>query len=284
MKPRTNGAPRVCLMGGPPAHLPLACGSWVGHPSAGNYCVPEGANRKWRMAKSKNSWWISGVAINLLSSLIAFAVGGVVTYFEKAGSVWVKPLTFGLLTWLLVSTLFYLFRLGLRLPAKTNLITDDNLEKHLREWMDRYNLTVQRFNDPGLHFSFVVTTIGGRKIAIKRRIDFPEYVTFSADMQALDAEARAIFDGLSADDRIRAMAEVRLEISHAVVGLSIPKTMPDGYSLFRQLPITHALTEAQFIREIWRLEAVVNSIMAVNGLTEIRLRAEGKISERAPVP
>lgn len=232
------------------------------------------------MAKSKKGSWISGIVINLVSSVIAFSVGVVVTYLEKAGSVWVKPITFGILTWLLVFTLFYLFRLGLRLPARTSLITDDNLEEFVREWMDRYNLTVQRFNDPGLHFSFVVTTLGGKRIAIKRRIDFPEYVTFSADMAALNAEERAVFDGISEGDRIRAMSEMRLELTRAVVGLSIPKTMPDGYSVFRQLPITGALTESQFIREVWGIEAVVNSIIVINGLTDIRLRSEGKISEK----
>jgi hypothetical protein len=143
------------------------------------------------MAKSKKGSWINGIVVNLVSSLIAFSVGGVITYLEKAGSVWVKPITFGILTWLLVFTLFYLFRLGLRLPARTSFITDDNLEESVREWMDRYNLTVQRFNDPGLHFSFVVTTLGGKRIAIKRRIDFPEYITFSADLEALNAEERA---------------------------------------------------------------------------------------------
>lgn len=244
------------------------------------HCVAPITNRKWRMAKSKRTSWISGIAVNLVSSLIAFAVGGTVTYFEKAGSVWVKPITFGMLTWLLVSALFYLFRLGLRLPVKADLITDENLEEHVREWMDRYNLTVQRFNDPALYFSFVVTTLGDKKIAIKRRINFPEYITFSADMAALNAAEKAAFDGLSTDDRMRAMAEVRLELTHAVVGLVIPETMADGYSVFRQLPVTGTLTESQFIREIWGIEAVVNSIIVVNNLTQIRLRSEGKIKEK----
>ena len=232
------------------------------------------------MAISKKRSWISGIVVNLISSLIAFSVGGVVTYLEKAGSVWVKPITFGMLTWLLVFTLFYLFRLGLRLPTRTSLITDDNLEEFVREWMDRYNLTVQRFSDPALHFSFIATTLGGKRITIKRRIDFPEYVTFSADMAPLNAEERAAFDGIPEDDKIRALSEVRLELTRAVVGLSIPKTMPDGYSVFRQLPITGALTESQFIREVWGIEAVVNSITTTNSLTEIRLRSEGKITEK----
>lgn len=125
------------------------------------------------MAKSKKGSWISGIAVNLVSSLIAFSVGGAVTYLERAGSVWVKPITFGMLTWLLVFTLFYLFRLGLRLPARTNLITDDTLEEFVREWLDRYNLTIQRFNDPGLYFSFVVTTGAVKRSLSSAGLIFP---------------------------------------------------------------------------------------------------------------
>lgn len=99
-------------------------------------------------------------------------------------------------------------------------------------------------------------------------------------MAALNAEERSVFDAISEDERIRATSEVRLELTRAVVGLSIPKAMEDGYSVFRQLPITAALTESQFIREIWGIEAVVNSITAINGLTRIRLRSEGKISKQ----
>jgi len=171
-----------------------------------------------------------------------------------------------------------LYRIAGTVPPKVDAVTDENLGSLVRDWFDRYNLTVKRLNDSEAHFSYIVTTPGGKKVTVKRRKANPEYISFSGDMAALKAEGRAAFDALSADEQLRCTTEVKLELSRAVVGLNIPKSIPDGFSVFRELPVTRALTEAQFISEIWFIEAVVNSIIAVNGLTEIRLRAEGKVT------
>jgi len=47
------------------------------------------------MADNKGSNWTSGLAINLLSNLIAFLVAAFATYLSRDGSVWVKPLLCG---------------------------------------------------------------------------------------------------------------------------------------------------------------------------------------------
>lgn len=218
------------------------------------------------------------MAINLVSSLIALIVGSLVAYFEHEGSLWVKPLLFGFLAWVMIFGAILLYRIAGTVPPKVDAVTDENLGSLVRDWFDRYNLTVKRLNDSEAHFSYIVTTPGGKKVTVKRRKANPEYISFSGDMAALKAEGRAAFDALSADEQLRCTTEVKLELSRAVVGLNIPKSIPDGFSVFRELPVTRALTEAQFISEIWFIEAVVNSIIAVNGLTEIRLRAEGKVT------
>ncbi len=59
-----------------------------------------------------------------------------------------------------------------------------------------------------------------------------------------------------------------------------PLTVENGFSLFKEVPITRSLTESGFISALWQIEAAINSVMAVNLLTEIQLKSEGKLGTK----
>jgi hypothetical protein len=220
--------------------------------------------------------WTSGIVINLVSSVIALAIGALVAYFEHRGSAWVKPILFGMVGWLLTFSAFAMVRWTRSLPAKVELVSHENVERFVRLWLDNYGQTVQKTPNAEDHFRYLVTTTGGKKITIKHRHDFPEYLTFTA-LMTFTEEQKKLAQGLSQDDQNRAIIDLRLEFIHALVGLDVNVSFLEGITAFIEIPITRTLSQSEFIKTLWRIEAVINAFLAVNGLTEIRLRAEGKL-------
>jgi len=166
-------------------------------------------------------------------------------------------------------------RVSRLVPTRVTVISTDNIEQFIREWLDRYNLTVQRTAPPEDNFHFLITTIGGTKITVKSRKAFGEYLTFTGLITFTDEQKREI-STLSETDKQRAVAAIRLEVARAVIGMT-PLTVENGFTLFKEVPITRFLTEAEFINTLWRVEATINSVLAVNLLTEIQLKNEGKL-------
>lgn len=222
------------------------------------------------------SAWTSGIVINLVSTLIALAVGSLVAYFEHRGSAWIKPILFGMVGWLLTFSAIALARWVRLLPAKVELVSQENIERLARLWLDNYGLAVQKMPNRDNYFQYLVTTTGNKKITVKHRRDFPEYLTFTALMTFTDQQKK-LAALISTDDQIRAMIDLRQEFTHALVGLEASANFLDGLTAFVELPITRTLSQSEFMKTLWRIEAVINSFFAVNTLTEIRLRSEGKL-------
>jgi hypothetical protein len=232
------------------------------------------------MAKQTSSQavsaWTNGIVINLVSTLIALAIGTLVAYFEHRGSAWVKPVLFGMIGWLLTFSAIALGRWAHLLPAKVELVSQENVERLGRLWLDNYGLAVQKQANANNYFQYLVTTTGGKKITVKHRRDFPDYLTFTALMTFTD-EQKKLAAGLSTDDQVRAMIDLRQEFTHALVGLEATTNFLDGLTAFVELPISRTLSQSEFMKTLWRMEAVINSFFAVNALTEIRLRSEDKL-------
>src|ERR1700740_3622682 len=106
------------------------------------------------MTDKKSSVWTTGLVINLISNLIAFTVGSIVTYLYHDGSAWVKPLLAGLAAWLITFSSILVFRISKNLPIKTAPLDVNNVQRRIRDWLDKYNLTVKSVNDDTCHFFF----------------------------------------------------------------------------------------------------------------------------------
>lgn len=211
---------------------------------------------------SKKSDWLSGLAINLVSNLIALIVGGIVTYFSHEGSAWVKPLLFGGAAWLITFCSILAIRFMSRLPKKSDPVTQENIGRKIRDWLDEFNLTVKSVHDPDSDFFFIVTTDGGKKISISRSIkQFSDHLFLKALVNPSDEEKKLI-EQLSSDEKIDYKLAMQLELSRAIIGYKTDNFF-EGLTIFKRIPITSTLTAEEILNGIWEVEAMLTSIFVM---------------------
>jgi hypothetical protein len=218
------------------------------------------------MAKKPESWWLSGLAINLCSNFIAFLVGGAVTYFSHEGSGWVRPLLAGGLAWLITFCSILAFRFMRRIPSRATPVTLDNVELRLRDWFHEFNLTVKSVQDDDTYFGFIVTTDGGKKVQVLRskkvtpnHVIFRGLITSSADEQKMIA-------GLSDDEKTSMRLAIQLELSRAIMGYTTQDILAE-LTVFKSIPITETLTPEEVLNMIWHVEAMLSSIFIVGAMS-----------------
>jgi hypothetical protein len=125
----------------------------------------------------KSSTWRSGLLINLVSNFIAFVVGAIVTYFTHEGSGWVRPVLFGGAAWLMTFGSILAWRIMKHYPPRIEVVTPDNIQHIVRQWVDKFSLTVQSIRDPGSQFYFIVTTDGGKRFRLAEAKNLPSMTT-----------------------------------------------------------------------------------------------------------
>jgi hypothetical protein len=218
------------------------------------------------MAESKSSTWSSGLAINFISNLIAGIVAFVVTYLSHDGSAWVKPLLCGAGAWLLTFCSILAYRISKNLPVKTKPIDAGNVQQRIREWVDKFNLTVKSVKDENSYFFFIVTTDGGKKVSIVRTKDqFSDYILVKGFFKA-ENDDRALLESLSEDEKTTARLAINLELSRAVMGYKSEKSVLDDITIFKRIPITPSLHEEHIFSLVWEIEAMLGSIFSVGAM------------------
>jgi hypothetical protein len=216
------------------------------------------------MDKSTVSNWRSGLVINLASNLIGLIVGVIVTYLKHEGSGWVVPVLCGGAAWLITFCLILAWRNMRNLPPKMELTTSDNVERKIREWLDKFSLTVQAVRDEGCHFFFIVTTDGGKKISISRSSKhFNDYLLVKALWTASDEEKKLI-DVLTGDEKIALRLAIQLELARSVIGYSSENIYE--ITMFKRVPISSSLGEAEILNAVWEIEAMLSSVFIVGGM------------------
>jgi hypothetical protein len=218
------------------------------------------------MAKKAKYPWLSEVAVNLFSNLVALAAGGIVTYLSHEGSTWVKPVMYGAGAWLLTFCSIMAARVWRRIPRRSEFVTLENAGTKIHGWLDEFGLTVQRINDPESEFFFLITTDGGKKIAVLRTKDqFKDYVLIRALIGPTDEEKTTISQ-LSDDEKIGFRLAVQLELARAVVGYKTENLL-DGLTVFKRIPITPTLTTEEVFDAMWDIEAVVSSVYLLGAMS-----------------
>jgi hypothetical protein len=217
------------------------------------------------MAK-KGSPWTSGLAINLISNLIAFIVGAVVTYFSHEGSAWVKPVLFGGFAWLLTFCSILAFRLSKQIPRRIEPIDTENVHRRIRDWLDRFNLTVKRVDLDDSFFFFIVTTDGGKRISVSRSNgQFSDYIVVKGLITAGEAEKNAL-KALNDDELTAARLAIQLELSRAIMGYKAEVDVLQEITIFKRIPITTQLNEEEIFNAMWEVEAMLGSIFTVGAM------------------
>jgi hypothetical protein len=230
----------------------------------------------YRMAENKTSIWTSGLAINLVSNAIAFTVGGIVTYLSHDGSAWVKPLLCGAGAWLLTFCSILAFRISKNLPVKNRPMDATNVQQRIRDWVDKFNMTVKSVKDEESHFFFIVTTDGGKKVSISRRKDqFSDYILVKGLISA-SAEEKTVLDAFTDDEKIAARLAITLELSRAVMGYKSDHDVLESITVFKRIPITHSLHEENIFSLVWEVEAMLGSIFIVGAMAAHRHRVKAQ--------
>jgi hypothetical protein len=223
------------------------------------------------MAKSKLPLWTSGLGINLISNLIGFIVGGVVTYFSHAGSGWIKPLLCGGAAWLMTFGSILGWRVMKSLPPKVEPVTSENVGQKIRDWLDRFSLTVKSIHEPDSEFFYIVTTDGNKRVSISRSSKSPydDYLLVKA-LWAAEGDDKKQIEELSEDELAGMRLAVYLELSRAVVGYKMDGM--ESLTIFKRVPVSSTLTEADILNAIWEIEATLSSIFNVGAMILLRHR------------
>ncbi len=218
-----------------------------------------------------NSNWRSGLAINLVSNLISLIVGGIVTYLSHGGSMWVKPALFGGAAWLITFCSILAFRAMKQMPTRVEPLTIDNVHRKIRDWLDKFNLTVKSTNDEESYFFFIVTTDGGKKVSVSRsKGQFSDYILVKGLITLSDEEKKEL-ESFNDDERVAMRLAIQLELSRAVMGYKTENFLHE-LTIFRRIPITPALSEEEIFNLMWEVEAMLGSIFTVGAMAIHRHR------------
>lgn len=216
------------------------------------------------MDQTRNQRVTENLTVGIIASLISTLLVGIfVALLSYFGSRWTIPAIHGALA--------SFFTLGLslgvmalrRMPRLNNPTTSENVEARVRDWLDKFHLSVRRLqsNDTA-HFHFVVSTTAGKTIGIARgRTEWPDYLEYIAIIGPT-AEEKVIIERLSEKERRMAMWEMKLELARARMGYSGFASL-DGFTMFKRIPITPTLNEALVIDTVWEMEAMLNAVYAI---------------------
>jgi hypothetical protein len=126
------------------------------------------------------------------------------------------------------------------------LITPENIEMNVRNWLDATEVNVRRLPaDANIHFGFEVTTVSGTPLGILRARGDDRYLTFVTRI-ALSPEHKQVYDGMTEIEKVRMRRSFRLEAAKAKIEfMATPDLTP--ITIQSRLPITETLTEADFL-------------------------------------
>lgn len=202
--------------------------------------------------------------------IICFIVS---TFYSRFGPTWERPIINGLVTMAVVASLFLSLRAVLTLPSARLRTTPKNVGAKVLGWLHNFNLIVQTFpEDSDCHFFIVVTTEAGKKVAIYRKKEvLSDYLTFQSTVTQNEETKKAV-EGFSDEEKMEVILYLKLELARAVIGYQ-STNMLEGYTMFKKLPITESLTEAQVINTVWEMESMVARMNTIEHMASLKHQA-----------
>jgi hypothetical protein len=211
----------------------------------------------------RNNWFVQGLITNGAWAALVLVGGVVMTILARYASPWVGPALYGLGASVLLLIATLATKAINRLPRKRSIVGTDNVESHVRAWLDNFRTTVK--NDPidEALFRFTVTMDGGAKLLVGRlRGDLNGYIVVRGEVTPSEEERRYL-EVLPAEVLMRMRDEIRLELARAKVGYSGIKIPLENFAIFKRIPINDALTEDSFIAKLEEVEAALNAVGAI---------------------
>ena len=178
---------------------------------------------------------------------------------------------------LLVATLvfFGIFLTGIYFWFKSARITPENVHLRIRQWLDTFNIGHRVVSWDAWHFR-VDVVMQGTTIFVGRPKEFGgRYLLLEVRGFGVLPEHRAAFDALTGEEKARFYRELILEIARARILHSADDDL-SNVSVFKQLPITAKLNEADFISSL--LEVSQSAAVIWNTIS-LRLSDKPKLKQ-----
>ncbi|MFL6303563.1 MAG: DUF2299 family protein [Candidatus Sulfotelmatobacter sp.] len=210
--------------------------------------------------------WAESITHNVVGSVIATIVAGIsAAVWAFLAPAWRVPIVIGLVFG--VGTLLGLYLLAAikRMPPVIQATTTDNVEHRVREWLDRFNLTIKRVPDaPDGFFAFEITTAGQRIIRIARMKDkWPEYLHFGAAITFAPEIVAEMQQGTQPNRRMTDfLLSLRIELTRIAISYAMNE-QNNGIILFKRIPITSVLNEHEVIETVWEMDGIISTLQAL---------------------
>jgi len=155
-------------------------------------------------------------------------------------------------------------------PRQPVPVTQENIEKQVKTWLEEFNYSVKKINDENYYFAFEAGLPDGRHLVVRRSKKRDHYL-FVVTEVALSAEDARDFANLSSTQQAELTAEIGLEMSRERVEWALH--LPDPISLMDTVPITPNLTADDLVKTIGNVDGAVIGVSELVRLKMLTLGA-----------
>ncbi len=212
-------------------------------------------NRRW-FSERFAEWTVTGI--------FGLIGGAVLTFLRLNHSVWASPLLYGFAAACMIWACGALFIGVSRLPRLRTKVTLGNIEDNIRRWLDRSGCSVKTDSIPEAFFRLVAQLPGGTAVLIGRpRTGLIHQVLIRASVINEQSIPKELQDATK-EEQERLLELIRLELGRAKVGyfgLAFP--VNQQFSIGKDIGITDHLSEEEFMRAVWDVEAAVHVVTSV---------------------
>jgi len=183
--------------------------------------------------------------------LVAIIMAAAVTTWGRVKDRWSWPT---MILYALVSiacVLFIFDRLTQPSIPAVEVINEENIESKIKAWLDSFYIGSQKIRDDKSYFNYQLpAAFTNPPITIARIKDRPRYLTVLARI-TLAEDDKAFYAKLSEAQKNEVAMQLRSELAKAKTGyiLDFAGGLVDSI-IYQQVPISNALTESTFMREI----------------------------------
>jgi hypothetical protein len=147
-------------------------------------------------------------------------------------------------------------------------IDTDNIEGHVKEWLDHFHFVVQSEPVEGTYFRRVIILPNGNRISVMRtKGERDKYLTIGVTLKTTDEE-KALWDKLSDAQMADLVTRMTLEAARSKTTYSYT-TKPFIMFMEKRIPITNTLTESTAIGAIEDLDSTT---VAVQDIAKLGMR------------
>lgn len=187
--------------------------------------------------------WLADAGI-LLGGLILATLA----YFNAKFPRLVQAVLYGLVGICLLSITVLAFRAMAVLQEEPTQVTPENVEAHIRTWLDHFKLDTRKLSHADSHFAYEVTLKTKVVVTLKRLKDFDNYITLLVVLEPSKSQ-KVLLEKMKVEKRNLLIREMKRELARSKVE---SWATPPLENVFLQLrvPITSSLTEAIFIERL----------------------------------